>query len=59
MQHWKQSKNYNKGFSIQFCNIITGVNHPQEELAKFGYKLERKVENFKNPAMFWPSAAGT
>jgi hypothetical protein len=25
-------------------------NHPQEELAKFGYKSERKVEKFKIPA---------
>jgi hypothetical protein len=22
-------------------------NHPQEELAKFGYRLERKIERFK------------
>ncbi len=24
-----------------------------EELAKFGYTLERKVENLKNPTIFW------
>ncbi len=27
-------------------------NHPQEELAKFGYKSERKVENLKNLVIF-------
>jgi hypothetical protein len=30
------------------------VHHPQGELAKFGYRSEMKVENFKNPAVFWP-----
>jgi hypothetical protein len=30
------------------------VHHPQEELAKFGYRSEMKVENFKNSAIFWP-----
>jgi hypothetical protein len=24
-----------------------------EELAKFGYTLQRKVENLKNPTIFW------
>ncbi len=33
------------------CCSDTG-NHPQEELAKFGYLSERKVENFKNPTIF-------
>jgi hypothetical protein len=28
-------------------------NHAQEELAKFGYRSERKVENFENPSIFW------
>jgi len=27
-------------------------DHPQEELAKFGYRSERKVEQFKNHAIF-------
>jgi hypothetical protein len=26
-----------------------GGHHPQEELAKFGHRSERKVENFENP----------
>jgi hypothetical protein len=30
----------------------TPVIHPQEELAKFGYKSERKIENFKSVAIF-------
>ncbi len=41
---------------LQFCDIITRVNHPQEELAKFGYRSQRKVENSNNPAIFWPTA---
>jgi len=32
----------------QFCDVATLVSQPQEELAKFGYRPERKVENFKN-----------
>jgi hypothetical protein len=28
-------------------------NHSHEELAKFGYRSERKVDNFQNPTMFW------
>jgi hypothetical protein len=43
--------------SILLCNH-TG-NHPQEELAKFGYRSERKVKKFKNPAIIWQPAAGT
>jgi hypothetical protein len=27
--------------------------HPQEDLAKFGYRPEMKVENFNNPSIFW------
>jgi hypothetical protein len=34
-------------------------NQPQEELTKFGYRSERKVEKFKNPAIFWRPANGT
>jgi len=30
----------------------TGSDHPQEELAKFGYKSQRKVESFKNPTYY-------
>jgi hypothetical protein len=26
-------------------------DHPQEELAKLGYRLERKVKTIKNPAI--------
>jgi hypothetical protein len=33
-----------------------GGHHPQEELAKFGHRSERKVENFKNPLYVWPLA---
>ncbi len=37
--------------SVLWCSC-TG-NHPQEELTKFGYKSKSKVENFKNPTIFW------
>ncbi len=30
----------------QFCDVATPVSIPQEELAKFGYRPEWKVENF-------------
>jgi len=38
-------------FSILWFSQIG--NHPQEEFAKFGYKLERKVKHFENLAIFW------
>jgi hypothetical protein len=28
-------------------------DHPQEDLAKFDYRLERKVEKFKIPSILW------
>jgi hypothetical protein len=28
-------------------------DHSQEDLAKFGNRPEMKVENFKNPFVFW------
>jgi hypothetical protein len=28
-------------------------DHPQEDLAKFGYRSERKVEMFRNYVIFW------
>jgi hypothetical protein len=31
-------------------------DHPQDELAKFGYRSETKIERFKNPAIFWQPA---
>ncbi len=33
---------------FQFCDVATlAIIHPQEELAKFGYRSKRKVEIFK------------
>jgi hypothetical protein len=41
-------------FSILWCSH-TGY-HSQEELARFGYRSERKVEKFKNTTIFsWPA----
>jgi hypothetical protein len=31
-------------------------HHAREELAKFGYSSGTKVDNFKNPAIFWQPA---
>jgi hypothetical protein len=28
-------------------------NHPQENLAKYDYRLEMKIGKFKNPFTFW------
>jgi hypothetical protein len=36
----------------KFCGRWSG-HHPQEDLAKFGYMSVRKVEKFRNPAIFW------
>jgi hypothetical protein len=43
------------GFFWQFCDVVTLVYafHPQEELAKFGYRPERKVEKFMNRAIYF------
>jgi hypothetical protein len=38
---------------FQFCDVATLEIRPQEESAKFGYRSESKVENFKYPAIFW------
>jgi hypothetical protein len=44
--------------SFNFVSSHIG-NQPQEELTKFGYRSERKVEKSKNPAIFWQPADGT
>jgi hypothetical protein len=31
---------------VQFCNIAKNGDHPQEDLARFGYKLHMKVIYF-------------
>ncbi len=40
-------------FFFHFCYVATLVDHSQEELAKFGYNSERKVESFKIPSIVW------
>jgi hypothetical protein len=40
------SWDFSLSFPILWCNHIG--DHPQEELARFGYRSERKVENLKN-----------
>ncbi len=47
--------NPNQGSLFQFGDSHTG-HHPEEELAKFDNRSEKKVENFKNPAIFWHPA---
>ncbi len=41
-----------EGFLFQFCELGCG-DHPQEDLAKFDYGLERTLEKFRISAMFW------
>jgi len=42
-----------KGFFISILWHSHTGDRPQEKLAKFGYRLEGKVEKLKNPAIFW------
>ncbi len=52
---WRHATHYKPVcfvFFFQFCDVATVVMHSQEELAKFGYRLKRKVESFKNHAIF-------
>jgi hypothetical protein len=37
-------------FPLQFSYV---GNHPQEDLIKFGYRLDMKIENFKSPFIVW------
>jgi len=48
-------KNYTqKGFCfLQFLLCRQTGDHPQEDLAKFGYRSDAKVRNFKNLFIFW------
>jgi hypothetical protein len=39
-------------FFPQFCDSSHTGSDPQEDLAKFGYRPERKVQNL-NPPIFW------
>jgi hypothetical protein len=42
-------------FLFHFCDvaIMLVIDHLQEDLAKFGYRSERKIEKFKkNPAIY-------
>jgi hypothetical protein len=39
-------------FFVSILQCSHTSNHPQKELAKFGYKSERKAENFINPAVY-------
>jgi hypothetical protein len=41
--------------NYKWCSDI-GNYPPQEELAKFGYMSERKIQKFKSPANFWQPA---
>jgi len=37
-------------FPLQFSYV---GNHPQEDLIKFDYQLDMKIENFKSPFIVW------
>jgi hypothetical protein len=55
-----KNKNKNKipdcGWFISFFLCSPIGDHSQEDLAKFGNRSDMKVENFKNPFVFWLSA---
>jgi hypothetical protein len=36
----------------QFCGVAQVAINPQQDLTKFGYKLNMKVEFLKNPSIF-------
>jgi hypothetical protein len=40
-------------FSFQFLLCSQTGNHPHEDLARFGYKPNVKVEKLKNSFTFW------
>jgi hypothetical protein len=40
---WFLTHSFYPCLGFKFCDVATLANHPQEELAKFGYTLESKV----------------
>jgi len=40
-------------FIFQFCDVAKTGNHPQEDVAKFGYSSAMKADNFQSPFIFW------
>jgi len=53
---WEKAKNSPK--KEEHCKELRLISskhalHPQEDLAKFGYRPEMKVENSINPSIFW------
>ncbi len=51
-QAWWHGLNSWQSLVFQFLWCSQTGDHPQEDLAKFGYKPYLKVENFKNPFIF-------
>ncbi len=39
--------------NLVILQVVSRVYNPEEELAKFGYRPERNVSNFKKPPVFW------
>jgi hypothetical protein len=46
------------GLLIGYFDVAILAIHPQVELMKFGYQLERSVHKFKNLATIFPQLAG-
>jgi hypothetical protein len=51
---WKKKIAWDQGCAFSILQCSETGNHPQEDLAKYGYILDMKV-NFlkKNPCIFW------
>jgi hypothetical protein len=50
-EHATMHKGSQPGVFFQFCGGT--VDHPQEDLTKFVYRAERKVQIFWHPTIFW------
>ncbi len=50
---WREAGDNMQCFFSQNCEVGgLVITHPQEDLAKFGYRSERKVEKFTNHVYF-------
>jgi hypothetical protein len=48
-------QNVNFILFFQFCDVGEVVYHPSDNLARFGYRLDMKVDNNQNPSIFLPT----
>lgn len=53
-EHATMDKGSQPGVFFQFCGGT--IDHQQEDLTKFVYRAERKVQIFWHPTIFWRHA---